>query len=207
MSGIFSQAALLLVLQQAPPTLAPVQPIVSETVQNGACGVPPSDPVVPGSGSPDEVAAAIYEVVSGAPERQRPWSTLRALHAPNARILLPRHAPSGQFEVNSFNIDEFIALNVKLFANQGFFENEVARRVERFGHIAHVWSSYESREAPGEAPYSGGINSIQLVSDGVRWCVLSVTWDTSFSRYTQFHPEGAAGSSWTAAFTTRPSLR
>ena len=65
----------------------------------------------------------------------------------------------------------------KYFEKGGFFEKEVARRVEQFGNIAHVWSTYESRhtnDAP--EPYIRGINSIQLFNDGARWWVMNVYW-------------------------------
>ena len=59
----------------------------------------------------------------------------------------------------------------------GFFEKEVARRVERFGNIAHVFSTYESRRhADDPQPFARGINSIQLMNDRNRWWVVTVFW-------------------------------
>ena len=52
------------------------------------------------------------------------------------------------------------------FEKNAFFESELARRVETFGSIAHVFSTYESRRAPGEKPFARGINSFQLVKEG-----------------------------------------
>jgi hypothetical protein len=64
-----------------------------------------------------------------------------------------------------------------LFEKSGFYEKEIARRVEHFGSIAHVWSTYESRHDPSDAePFMRGINSIQLFHDGKRWWVLSIYW-------------------------------
>ena len=60
----------------------------------------------------------------------------------------------------------------------GFFERESARRVETYGHIAHVWSTYESRhKAEDPKPFARGINSIQLMNDGTRWWVVSIFWE------------------------------
>ena len=64
-----------------------------------------------------------------------------------------------------------------IFASTAFYEKEVARRVERFGHIVHVFSTYESRHDPAEAPFARGINSFQLLFDGSRWWVVSVYWE------------------------------
>jgi hypothetical protein len=50
--------------------------------------------------------------------------------------------------------------------------------VERFGSIAHVFSTYESRHtAQDSVPFTHGINSIQLFFDGTRWWVVTVFWD------------------------------
>ena len=51
--------------------------------------------------------------------------------------------------------------------------------VDVFGNMAQVWSAYEARTAPGEAPPERrGINSIQLYceADG-RWRIISMIWD------------------------------
>jgi hypothetical protein len=49
--------------------------------------------------------------------------------------------------------------------------------VQTFGNITQVFSSYGSRHAPGEKPFTRGINSMQLFYDGSRWWVLSILWD------------------------------
>jgi putative transposon-encoded protein len=48
------------------------------------------------------------------------------------------------------------------FEKSAFYESESARRVETFGNIAHVFSTYESRRAPGETPFARDVNSFQL---------------------------------------------
>jgi hypothetical protein len=40
--------------------------------------------------------------------------------------------------------------------------------------MTQVFSSYESRHAPGEKPFERGINSVQLLNDGKRWWVVSI---------------------------------
>jgi hypothetical protein len=49
--------------------------------------------------------------------------------------------------------------------------------VDRFGHIAQVFSTYESRHKRSVgAPFMRGINSIQLFHAGTRWWILNITW-------------------------------
>lgn len=60
---------------------------------------------------------------------------------------------------------------------QGFFENEIARKTDAFGNIAHVFSTYDSRHKAEDAkPFARGINSIQLLNDGKRWWIVTVFW-------------------------------
>ena len=75
------------------------------------------------------------------------------------------------------DIEGFIARVEPFFEENGFYEKEIARRVEQFGQIAHVWSTYESRHDPDDAkPFMRGINSIQLFNDGKRWWIVNIYW-------------------------------
>ena len=42
------------------------------------------------------------------------------------------------------------------FLKQGFFESGVSNRVEQFGRIAHVFSTYESRHEKSGEPFARG---------------------------------------------------
>ena len=65
-----------------------------------------------------------------------------------------------------------------ILEGQGFFEREVARRTEQFGHILHAFSTYEARHKAEDAkPFLRGINSIQLMNDGKRWWIVTVFWE------------------------------
>ena len=58
-----------------------------------------------------------------------------------------------------------------------FFEKEISRKVEQFGNIAQVFSSYEAFHSESDAqPFMRGINSIQLLYDNQRWWIVNVYW-------------------------------
>ena len=60
-----------------------------------------------------------------------------------------------------------------------FFEKEIARTTERFGNVVHAFSTYESRRAASDpTPFMRGINSIQLFTDGKRWYVVTIFWES-----------------------------
>jgi len=128
----------------------------------------------------DAIIAAAYDVISGPAGKERDWDRERSLFISGAR-LVPTAVEAGRNDVDlapqTLDVGDYIARVEPLFAKNGFHEKEVARRVEQFGQIAHVWSSYESRHDPSEpAPFMRGINSIQLFNDGKRWWILSIYW-------------------------------
>ena len=135
----------------------------------------------------DAIIAASYEVISGPAGTKRDWPRERSLFYPGAR-LIPTATVPGQTNVDLapivLDVEGYIARVEPLFAKEGFYETEVARRTEQFGRIAQVWSTYESRHDPGEAkPFMRGVNSFQLFNDGQRWWILSVYWQHESSQY------------------------
>ena len=128
----------------------------------------------------DAIIRATYDVISGPAGKKRDWNRERSLFYPGAR-LIPTASEAGKVDVDLapqiLDVENFIARAEPLFEKAGFCEKEIARRVEQFGQIAHVWSTYESRHDPEDAkPFMRGINSIQLFNDGKRWWILSIYW-------------------------------
>ena len=126
----------------------------------------------------DGILAAMYEVLSGPAGRQRDWERFRRLYAPGAR-LMPVVSPRGEpSRVRVLSPEEYIRRVEPIFAKEDFWEREISRQVETFGHVAHVLSSYESLRNPDGPPFERGANSVQLLNDGARWWIVSVMWNT-----------------------------
>jgi hypothetical protein len=126
----------------------------------------------------DAIIAAAYDVISGPAGKKRDWDRERSLYYPGAR-LIPTAKPgtTDGLAPQILDVEGFIARVEPYFAEHGFFEKEISRRTEQFGHIAHVWSTYESRhDADDPEPFSRGINTIQLFHDGNRWWILNIFW-------------------------------
>lgn len=138
---------------------------------------PPADPA--DVGSIDAIIAALYDVISGPAGAKRDWDRLRSLFIPGAR-LMPVRTPAGEAATAVLlSVDDYIRLAGPALERDGFFEREIGRRQDAFGHIAHVFSAYDSRRQPTDPePFMRGINSIQLLNDGTRWWVVSVYWDS-----------------------------
>ena len=131
----------------------------------------------------DAIIAAAYDSISGPVGQKRDWNRLRSLFIPGAR-LIPTAQNAGEINVDGkiapqlLDVDGFIARIGDHVEKNGFFEQEIARRTEQFGNIAHVWSTYESRHnADDPEPFMRGINSIQLFNDGNRWWIVTVYWN------------------------------
>jgi hypothetical protein len=142
----------------------------------------PSDVV-----SIDAIVAAAYEVISGPAGRKRDWDRERSLFLSGAR-LIPTAVEAGRNDValapQMLDVEGYIERVEPLIEKKGFYEKEIARRVEQFGQIAHVWSTYESRHDPGDpTPFMRGINSIQLFNDGKRWWIVSIYWQQESAKH------------------------
>ena len=86
--------------------------------------------------------------------------------------------PAGGAEAVVLDVDGYISRTSRFFEQNGFFERELTRKTEVFGNVAHAFSTYASYStAQDSAPFSRGVNSIQMLKDGQRWWVVSIFWD------------------------------
>lgn len=147
------------------------------TEGRAGAGQAPAGPRAAEVASVEAVVAALYDVLSGPAGQARDWNRFRSLFAAGARLVPAAPRPDGAAPV-ALTPDEYIQRTSARFVEAGFFEREIARRVERFGAIAQVFSTYEARRrADDPAPMARGINSIQLLQHGGRWWIVTVMWD------------------------------
>lgn len=127
--------------------------------------------------SVDAILHAVYDVISG-PAGDRDWNRFRSLFVPEARLTatVPSRIPGGP-PIRLLTVDDYVNKAGPYFKTAAFYEAPIVNRVQTFGNIAQVFSSYGSRHALGEKPFARGINSFQLFYDGSRWWVLSILWD------------------------------
>jgi hypothetical protein len=139
--------------------------------------------------SMDNIIAALYDVISGPAGQKRDWDRMRSLFVPGARLIPTSPVrPAGTapdaplkgdepYATRVLDVNGYVSRAGPYLEEHGFFERESARRVESYGNVAHVWSTYESRHNAADAkPFARGINSIQLMNDGARWWIVTVFW-------------------------------
>ncbi len=125
----------------------------------------------------DSIVAALYDVISGPAGKKRDWDRFRSLFIPGARLIPTGKRQTGEISGRVLTAEDYISASSKRLEENGFFEKEVSRRTESFGNIAHVFSTYESRnKADDPKPFARGINSIQLMNDGKRWWIVTGFW-------------------------------
>lgn len=142
--------------------------------------------------SVDSLMAALYDVISGPAGKARDWDRFRSLFLPEGRLGVIRHAqpaadgkPATQDDVVFLTPQDYIDRDAPFFQNNGFFEKGIANRVEEFGNLVSVWSTYESRHAADDPkPFVRGINSLQIVKAQGRYWVASIIWDDERSGVT-----------------------
>ena len=127
--------------------------------------------------SKEAIVAALYDVISGPAGKKRNWNRMRSLFIPGGRLIATGKWPAGEIVYRVMDVEGYISTSGDFVETNGFFEREIARRTDSFGNIAHVFSTYEARHrADDPKPFMRGINSIQLLNDGTRWWVVTVSW-------------------------------
>lgn len=126
--------------------------------------------------SVDSIVAALYDTISGPAGKARDWDRLRSLFRNDGRMVVHSIGKDGVANTRVLSLEDYIARVTPVFAKEGFYESELARKGEEFGQIAQVFSTYEGRHAPSGQPFVRGINSIQLVNDGQRWWISQLLW-------------------------------
>jgi hypothetical protein len=128
--------------------------------------------------SMDAIVGAVYDAISGAAGEKRDWDRFRSLFVADAKLIpvSPKQEGDG-YGYRAWSPEDYVERAGPMLEKDGFFEQELHRVVERFGPIAHAFSTYESRRSPEDAePFARGINSFQLMHDGKRWWVVNIYW-------------------------------
>ncbi|MEE2692813.1 MAG: hypothetical protein VX640_14865 [Pseudomonadota bacterium] len=123
----------------------------------------------------DSIMNAVYDVISGPAGEARDWDRFRALFIDGAR-LIPR-APKNPAGAVVLTPEDYITRSGPVLERDGFFEQEIGRKVDQYGDIAQVFSAYAAkRNADDAEPFMRGINSFQLMKHEGRWRVVTIFW-------------------------------
>jgi|AntRauTorckE6833_2_1112554.scaffolds.fasta_scaffold17567_2 hypothetical protein len=124
----------------------------------------------------DGTIEALYACISGEKGVERDWETFRMLFKEGAKLIPAGQNQQGSIGVRYWSPEQYIEGSGPWLVKNGFFEEEIHRETDIFGPIAHVFSTYTSRNTKGGEIIARGINSIQLLNDGERWWVVNIYW-------------------------------
>jgi hypothetical protein len=167
--------------------LAPLWFISALSWPTGAWAqMPRADPA--DVGTIEGIIHAYYDVINGPAGVPREWRRDSTLYMPGATfVAMQQH--DGKPAPDIVTPEQFRRAVDREFVRQGFFEIEIGRRIERFGHVAQVRSVYQTRRG-AKAPLLGrGVNYLLLFWDGTRWWISSAVWDDE-------RPGGKIPESW-----------
>jgi hypothetical protein len=125
----------------------------------------------------DGIVKALYETISGPAGQPRQWSRNRTLYIQDVQFVAMNEDADHHPTARLMNYQQFVDRVDPRLVKDGFYEGEIHRKTERFGNIAHVLSTYESKNSENGPIIDRGVNSIELYWDGQRWWMVTVTWD------------------------------
>jgi len=125
--------------------------------------------------SVDSIIAALYEVISGGENQPRDWARFRNLFTEDARLIPTSITSEGKTVYRSITPDQYVQMFEPRLTT-GFFERELHRKVEAYGNIVHVFSTYETTQKKNGPVTMRGINSIQLLKGTDRYYVMTIFW-------------------------------
>ena len=118
---------------------------------------------------PEGIPAAVDAAITGPADKDR--ACMKALFIPEARLMVVSVAANGAPTYKVETVDEWIA-RVKTRGHVVLEEKQLKFHIERYGNIAHLWSSY-TLQSDGKQ-VARGINSIQAIREAGGWRVAGI---------------------------------
>jgi hypothetical protein len=125
----------------------------------------------------DTTIETLYSVISGDKGVERDWTLFKHLFHKDAKLIPTVKTEQGKTVARYMTAEDYMKSSGRWLFENGFHEVELSRKVQTFGNITHVFSTYESfRSKDDTEPFMRGINSIQLLNDGARWWIINIYW-------------------------------
>jgi hypothetical protein len=126
----------------------------------GSCALP---------SEPEGIPVALDAAITGPADKDR--ACMKALLIPEAPMMFFSIAADGAPSYRLETLDGWIA-RVKARGHATLEEKQLKFRIERYGNIAHLWSSYALQSEGKEV--ARGINSIQAIKGAGGWRVAGI---------------------------------
>jgi len=118
---------------------------------------------------PQGIPAALDAAITGPADKDR--GCMKALFMPEARLMFVSLGTDGTPTYRLETLDDWIA-RVKARGHAVLEEKQLKFHIERYGNIAHLWSSYALHSDGKQV--ARGINSIQAIKEAGGWRVTGI---------------------------------
>jgi len=118
---------------------------------------------------PEGIPAALDAAITGPADKDR--ACMKALLIPDARMMFVSLGADGTPSYRLETLDDWIA-RVRARGHTLLEEKQLKFTIERYGNIAHLWSSYALRSDGKQV--ARGINGIQAIKETAGWRVTSI---------------------------------
>jgi hypothetical protein len=153
-------AALSLSIATSAPAATPAAAPADVAAPDRGCALP---------SEPEGIPAALDAAITGPMDKDR--ACMRALLIPEARLMFVSLGADGTPSYRLETLDDWTA-RVRARGHILLEERQLRFHIERYGNIAHLWSSYALNS--GGTQVVRGINSIQAIKEAGGWRVTSI---------------------------------
>lgn len=129
----------------------------------------------------DELIKALDDAVSGPADKDR--SCMRELLLPEARLSPISKKPDGMYAPHTLTLDEWTEA-VRKRGHDVLTEHQVKVKVETYGQLAHLWSTYQLRLQPTARPPCAALTAFKrcLMASAGGFSRSSGRWRRPISR-------------------------
>ncbi len=118
---------------------------------------------------PEGIPAALDAAITGPADQDR--ACMKALLIPDARLMFVSLGADGAPTYRIETLDSWI-VRIKARGHAVLEEKQLKFRLERYGNIAHLWSTYTLHSEGTQV--ARGINSIQAIKEAGGWRVTGI---------------------------------
>lgn len=128
----------------------------------------------------EQIIGYYYSAVSG-PSGKRDWERLKSICLESAKFNAVGITAQGTNVFHPQTLKEYCQHMDSYITKFGFYQTEIYYEIKLYSSIAHVFSTYESRNTPKGDIMDRGVFSFQLIKTDTEWKIANIMWNSETS--------------------------